>query len=116
MSYVEKHLMPGENIVYRAYLHWAAFLGPILWFSAALWLCIAGFFYNSDAVVGVWALILVMILPLAALPAFVAWRTSEFAVTNKRVLIKTGLIRRHSLEKLLSKIESIGVTQGILGR
>ncbi len=35
---------------------------------------------------------LVVILPLAALPAFVARRTSEFAVTNKRVLIKTGLI------------------------
>ena len=59
---------------------------------------------------------LVVILPLAALPAFVARRTSEFAVTNKRVLIKTGLIRCHSLETLLSKIESIGVTQGILGR
>src|SRR5437773_7607565 len=62
------------------------------------------------------ALMLVVILPLAALPAFVARRTSEFAVTNKRVLIKTGLIRCHSLETLLSKIESIGVTQGILGR
>ena len=120
MSYVKKLLMPGENIVYRAYLHWAVFLRPILWFIA-FWLCIAGSFYGSDAVVGVWALIFgalifVVILPLTALHAFVARRTSEFTVTNKRVLIKTGLIRRHSLETLLSKIESIGVTQGILGR
>ena len=53
MSYVEKHLMPCENIVYRAYLHWAVFLWPILWFIAAFWLCIAFFFfYGSDAVVG----------------------------------------------------------------
>ena len=41
---------------------------------------------------------------------------SEFAVTNKRVLIKTGWIRRHSLEILLSKIEGIRVEQDVLGR
>ena len=41
---------------------------------------------------------------------------SEFAVTNKRVLIKTGWIRRHSLETLLSKIEGIRVEQDVLGR
>jgi len=116
MSYVEEHLMPDENIVYRTYLHWAVFLWPILWFIAAFCLCIAGFFSGSDVVVGVGTLTLVVIVPLTALSAFVARRTSEFAVTNKRVLIKTGLIRRHSLETLLSKIESIGVTQGILGR
>ncbi len=48
--------------------------------------------------------------------AIVDWRTSEFAVTNKRVLIKTGWIRRHSLETLLTKVEAIGVEQGIFGR
>ena len=34
----------------------------------------------------------------------------------KRVLIKTGWIRRHSLETLLSKVEGIRVEQDILGR
>ena len=112
MSYVEKHLMPGEQIVHRAQLHWAVFLWPILWLIAAIWL----FFIGGDAAIGFGALILVVVVPLTALSALVARRTSEFAVTNKRVLIKTGLIRRHSLETLLSKTESIGVAQGILGR
>jgi len=53
---------------------------------------------------------------VTGLHAVIERRTSEFAVTNKRVLIKTGLVRRHSLETLLSKIESIGVAQSILGR
>jgi len=46
----------------------------------------------------------------------IAYFTSEFVVTNKRVLVKTGLIRRHSLELLLSKVEGILVNQGAIDR
>lgn len=42
--------------------------------------------------------------------------TSEFVITNKRVIIKTGLISRHTLEMNLSKIESVNVSQSIIGR
>ena len=42
--------------------------------------------------------------------------TSEFAITNKRVIIKTGLISRKTLEMNLQKIESVNVNQSILGR
>lgn len=42
--------------------------------------------------------------------------TDEFAITNKRVIIKTGLISRRTIELNLSKIESVNVDQSILGR
>jgi len=42
--------------------------------------------------------------------------SSEFAITNKRVIIKVGLISRKTLEMNLSKIESVNVDQSILGR
>ena len=42
--------------------------------------------------------------------------TSEFAITNKRVIIKKGLIARETLEMNLMKIESVNVDQSILGR
>ena len=42
--------------------------------------------------------------------------TTEFAVTDKRVIAKTGWLRRHTLEMLLQKIESVAVNQNILGR
>jgi len=42
--------------------------------------------------------------------------TDEFAITNKRVIIKTGLISRRTFEMNLSNIESVNVDQGILGR
>lgn len=42
--------------------------------------------------------------------------TSEFAITNKRIIIKVGLISRRTIEMNLSKIESVSVDQTILGR
>ena len=42
--------------------------------------------------------------------------TSEFAITNKRVIVKTGLLFQKTLEMNLSKIESVNVTQSIFGR
>lgn len=42
--------------------------------------------------------------------------TSEFAVTNRRVVVKVGLISRQTLELNLAKVESIGVDQSIFGR
>ena len=48
-------------------------------------------------------------------PLLARW-TSEFAVTSQRVVIKTGLIARDTLEMNLQKIESVGVDQSLLGR
>lgn len=47
---------------------------------------------------------------------FIDKKTDEFAITNKRVIIKTGLISRRTFEMNHSKIESVNVDQGILGR
>ena len=46
----------------------------------------------------------------------VARATSEFAVTNRRVIIKVGLVSRRTVELNLEKVESIGVEQTVLGR
>jgi uncharacterized membrane protein YdbT with pleckstrin-like domain len=55
---------------------------------------------------------------LFSLKGFLAFifKTSEFVITNKRVIIKVGLISRRTLEMNLNKIETINVNQGILGR
>jgi uncharacterized membrane protein YdbT with pleckstrin-like domain len=55
------------------------------------------------------------LLTLFLVPLFARW-TSEFCVTNKRVVIKTGWIARDTLEMNLQKIESVRVDQTILGR
>jgi len=42
--------------------------------------------------------------------------SDEFDITNKRIVVKTGVIKRHTLEMNLNKIESVNVDQSILGR
>lgn len=66
--------------------------------------------YHWIIFVSLSALITLFIAPLID-----RW-TSEFAITNKRVIIKTGFIRRRTVELNLSKIESVNVDQSIIGR
>lgn len=108
MSYVEKNLMPSEVVIYRAKLHWAIYMPAIVMGVFSLLMCV------GNPVFGI-MLIVLFVFPMA-LSAFVNTKTSEFAVTDKRVMMKFGFIRRTSLEVLLTKVEGIMVDQGILGR
>ena len=53
---------------------------------------------------------------LPALPAYLTQRGSELVITDRRVLIKVGTLRRRTLEMFVSKIESVSVNQSIGGR
>ncbi|HZD57448.1 MAG TPA: PH domain-containing protein [Anaerolineales bacterium] len=118
MGYVEQNLMPGEQVVLKAKLHWAMFLGPAIIAGIGFLLLMASAASRTEATAGISCLAgLVFLLGLVyAFRAVISYFTTEFAVTNKRVLAKTGLLRRRSLELLLGKVESIGVSQPILGR
>lgn len=50
------------------------------------------------------------------LAAFIKRQSSDFAVTNKRIMMKVGVFRMRSIELLLSKVEAIAVDQSLLGR
>ena len=43
-------------------------------------------------------------------------KSTEVAVSNRRVLIKTGFISRKTIEVTLAKVESVGVSESFLGR
>jgi uncharacterized membrane protein YdbT with pleckstrin-like domain len=109
MGYVESNLLPNEQVVYRARLHWIIYSLPAFVFIIAILVALSGGGLIAGAVIGAIAVLLF-------LPPWIRSSSSEFAITNKRVLIKVGLIRRHSLELLLQKVEGIGVDQGISGR
>ena len=114
MSYLDDHLLAGESIVYRARVHWSIFATAILVIALGIVLAIVlgvyqpAYWYAGAALAGIGLL-------LAIAPA-IHYASSEFAVTDKRVVAKLGFIERESLETLLSKIEAIGVDQGIVGR
>jgi len=103
MGYIDKNLIDGEHIVYKTTKHWTVFFWP-LFFMLLL--------YNVYRSVGGPILLALVWL----LPTYVDFRTSEFGLTNRRIVIKSGFVRRLSLETFLDKIEGVSVQQGLWGR
>lgn len=114
MSYVEKNLNANETILYRTGLHGIVLVVPSLFGVFLILVGIATITAGDDA----WlpGLFLNGLGGLVIFFAIVVRNSTEMAVTNKRVIIKAGLFRRKTIELFLSKIESIGVEQGLLGR
>lgn len=112
MGYVEDQLLPGERVKYRAHLHKLIFIWPGLVALVAVIGAVLLFAANNP-----W--LGIALLVLGAIPVIIAmikYSSSEFAVTDKRVIIKVGFIKRRTLETMLGKVEGVGVEQGILGR
>lgn len=112
MSYIDRHLLPGEAVRYRTRLHWKIFVVPV--FVSVLMVALALWAISAERRVLAIPPVAVAFVLLAA--AWLRRRSSEFAVTNKRVIIKLGVMTTRSMELLLTKVEGITVTQSLWGR
>lgn len=123
MSYIDQNLMDEEKIIFRTKPHWIIFGNAIIWTTLMVAAFLIGpytkfghmqaFKYKMYTVIGTIAFVAAC---FSGLMSYVDYVCSEFGITNKRVLVKLGFIRRTSLEVLLPRIESIQVVQSILGR
>jgi uncharacterized membrane protein YdbT with pleckstrin-like domain len=113
MSYVQGVLRPDERVLGFGRIHWVVYLpGLALLVLAALALAVFG---THWVVLTIAALLALAGFGLA-FNQFVRSVTTEIAVTTLRVIKKTGLIRRDTVEISMSKIESVDVSQTIAGR
>lgn len=110
MSYLEQNLVPGERLAHRASLHWMVFAPAvaIAGVGVILMVLLEGYRWVGGVGVGVGALMM--------MKPYILFRFSEFGVTDRRVLVKLGLVSRESLDQMLDKVEAIQVEQDILGR
>jgi uncharacterized membrane protein YdbT with pleckstrin-like domain len=120
MRYVRRVLQPGETIVYSTKLHWLVYINAILLGIACVILIGAAIATNDNqnlSLALVIAAILFALLALAAaLRAFIRRATTELAVTDHRVIYKSGLLSRHTIEMNRDKVESVDVDQSVFGR
>jgi uncharacterized membrane protein YdbT with pleckstrin-like domain len=127
LSYVEKHLIPGEAIQYQTKLHWIVMLGHVAAAVALELLAIVfliASFSSSGAgkgapprgVIVLGAFLCFAIGAISFTIGLLKRNATEMAVTNKRVIAKTGVANRRSIEILLSRIESVVVDEPALGR
>jgi uncharacterized membrane protein YdbT with pleckstrin-like domain len=94
-SYVDSVITPGEKVLHKGNLSaWSQF-----------WLWLIGL------------LLLVVVVGLFFwIAAWIRMRTTELAVTNRRVIAKFGLIQRDTTEIAIGKIESVQIQQSVAGR
>jgi uncharacterized membrane protein YdbT with pleckstrin-like domain len=95
VSYIDESLIEGERIIHRARVSWWSQF-PML-------------------VLGIVTLVIGIGLVFLAI-AWVRVRSTEIAITDKRVIAKFGFIKRHTVEINLDKVEALRVEQGFWGR
>ena len=132
MGYVDRNLVPGETLLYRTRHHWLVLLGP---FIGGFSLLVPGLALLAEAVstrdtaglvVGSSTIspqVMAVAGAVLVLAAIILWsygvakrNATEMAVTDRRVLIKTGMTSRRTLDLMLSRVESIGVEESAMGR
>ena len=116
VGYVERHLLPNERVLYKTRLHWIMFIRPALLALVGVALTVVLWRVSNPAWLWYVGLAVIVVALLWALVHHIELMTSEFAVTTARVIFKVGLIARYTTELLLTKVESIGVNQSLIGR
>ena len=115
MSYVDSILEPGEQVRYRTTISWTVYASA-LWVSLAA----AATAYLAFKAYVDWLFLASGALGVIALVLFgrgaLERAATEIAVTDRRIIFKRGLIRRHTVEMNMQKVESVDVDQTLLGR
>lgn len=124
MGYIDSNMMDGEQIVFSTRLHKILFFWPLIFCGAFIylgyWLSLNGDMVsqwlslnvNIPAYSGLSYIVAIIVL----IPACIQYLTTEFVVTNQRVVVKVGFMSRRTMETLLLKIAVIEVDQSFLGR
>ena len=87
MGYIEQSSSGDEKIIAKFGIHWISFVFP-----------------------------LIFTLVIIGLPSLIRLIFTEYGVTTKRIVLKKGFIARRTEEMKNTKVETVEISQGILGR
>lgn len=115
-SYVDKVLQPNETVLATGHMHWIVYVqgGALIVLGAIVFL--APVASSAVMILRIAGGLILLVGLVALLRSWIRKVTTEVAVTNKRVIKKTGLIQRLTAEMNMDKVESVDVDQSILGR
>lgn len=112
MSYFDKNLVSGEEILFRTKKHLIIFFYPLVLTIISVF----AFQYMSANMI---------LYRIAWAPAFITlifWGStgldylmSEFVVTNKRIMMREGFFFRHANELRINTISQVNIDQSIVG-
>ena len=125
MAYPRKLLADNEDIAFELRPHWRALFIPVFWLIVIL--AAAGFLIGK---MGAWidspgattvlrwvlAGIAVFLLIFLFIRPFVAWFTTQYVFTNRRIIVRTGLVARRGRDMPLSKVNDVIFEHTVLER
>jgi uncharacterized membrane protein YdbT with pleckstrin-like domain len=126
MADIDAKLLTGEEVVFQTKKHWFAPLSDSIW---AILMILGSFvvaWLQTDATTGIVGFAN-RILGLIELGLFlggvgwiiyniVAWTTAQYAVTNRRVFAKEGLIHSRSTDTLLTSVSDVRTAVPFFGK
>jgi uncharacterized membrane protein YdbT with pleckstrin-like domain len=122
MPFPNRLLTSDEKIVVDARPHWIALVMPVL-VTILLIVGVAVALANikgggSGKGILRWIVVGAALVIFIAYPVrrFVQWATSHFVVTNERLIHRSGLIAKRSMEVPLNRINDVRFNQGVFER
>jgi uncharacterized membrane protein YdbT with pleckstrin-like domain len=120
MPYPRRLLNEGEEIALDLRPHWWFFSRNVLTGIPLFVLAVLLLSWGSDSSVKdfsqvVWLLLLLGWLVWLVLQYF-SWQFTQFVVTNRRVIYRTGVVRRHGVEIPMGRVNNINFSQGVWER
>ena len=122
MGYLQETLLTSEKVVYKERQHWVVFVPGLFWLLVALLFAfrVVNLAFLSAFIglpVGFYINIIVIIYAIYQLGVgYISYTYSEYAITDRRVLMSTGWFYRRSLELFMDKIEAVSMRQTLISR
>ena len=125
MGYPDNVLATDEQVVLHRHPHWKRLIGPVL--ALLLITAVAAFGAAvvsrtgwdprarqvvSAVIAGIW---LVLAGWLTVRP-FLAWLTTHFVITDRRVMYRHGVLNRAGIDIPLARINSVEFSHGLIDR
>jgi uncharacterized membrane protein YdbT with pleckstrin-like domain len=111
MKFLTSNLQPGEAVMYRGRIHLFIFAQPLVI------LALGYYFWHSSSGLNYYLGLTLIFLGLVSFVQRLCIKLgSVFAVTNFRLIFKTGIVQRKARDLILLKIEGLWITQSVIGR
>jgi uncharacterized membrane protein YdbT with pleckstrin-like domain len=117
MGYPTKLLADDESIQYELKPHWRALVLPVilLLLTLGLGIWLIAKFDNSGVR---WTVLIIMLLVLivAVVRPFLYWMTTQYVITDHRIIVRTGLISRSGRDMPLSRVNDVSFKKSAMER
>lgn len=116
MRYPARLLTEDEHVLRQFPPHWRVLLLPIAGTGAAIAALVAIWSLADGRVAWVLTAVTGIAWALATVPPVVRWYVTRYVLTNERIVVRSGLVSRSSIEIPLENINHVRFTQGVMER